>query len=269
MEAIWEVHRRGRKAMNVVILAGGLGSRLQEETVSKPKPMVQIGGRPIMWHIMKNYAFYGHKNFIVALGYKADVVRNYFLSYYNFSSNLTISLATGEVQAQSNEKLDWTIHLVDTGLDTEKGGRLKRLAPLLSDGTFVMTYGDGVANVNIPELLAFHRKQAKLATVTAVRPMARFGSLTFNGDLAQTFEEKPQTGEGWINGGFFVLEPAVLDYIEGDSISFEKEPLEKLSKDGQLAAYRHEGFWQAMDTVRDRDLLERLWESSQVPWKVW
>ena len=258
----------GEYTVKVVILAGGLGTRLQEETIVKPKPMVEIGGRPILWHIMSIYAAYGYKEFIIAVGYKAEVIKNYFLNYYYLNSNLTISLENGHTKVLDGAREDWAVHLIDTGLYTNKGGRLKRLAPWLSNDTFMITYGDGVANVNIRELVAFHKRHGKLATVTAVRPPARFGSLSFNGESVVSFEEKPQIGEGWINGGFFVLEPGVLDYIEGDDIALEREPMENLARDGQLAAYRHHGFWQCMDTLRDVILLEDLWQSGRAPWKV-
>ncbi len=255
--------------MKVAILCGGLGTRLREETEVRPKPMIEIGGRPILWHIMRSYAARGFKEFVLALGYKGDVVKRYFLDYYHLQSHLTVALASGAVEAHDGAREDWTVHLVDTGLATQTGGRVKRLADWLGGGTFMLTYGDGVADVNPADLLAFHRKHGKLATVTAVRPPARFGGLLFNGDLVSEFTEKPQVGEGWINGGFFILEPGVLDYIRGDETYLEREPLERLAKDGQLAAFRHDGFWQCMDTVRDLKLLESLWESGRAPWKVW
>lgn len=252
--------------MKTVILAGGLGTRLQEETTLKPKPMVEIGGRPMLWHVMGCYARHGFKEFVVALGYKGEVIKHYFLNYYNLQSSLTVDLSRGEVQVHDGEREDWLVHLVDTGTDTQTGGRLKRLAPWVSDGTFLMTYGDGVADVDVGKLVAFHRRHGKLATITAVRPPGRFGALGFEGDLVTHFAEKPQTGEGWINGGFFVLEPGALAYIDGDQTLWEKEPLERLARDGQLAAYHHEGFWQCMDTLRDVRYLDSLWESGQAPW---
>ena len=255
--------------MKVVILAGGFGSRLQEETTVKPKPMVEIGEHPILWHIMNIYAAHGHKEFIVALGYKGGVIKNYFLNYYYLHNNFSIHLGNGRVDVYDSGREDWVVHLIDTGLNTETGGRIKRLAPWIGNETFMMTYGDGVANINIRDLVMFHRKHGKLATVTAVRPPARFGGLSFDGDLVDRFVEKPQIGEGWINGGFFVLEPGVLDYIEGDDIIFEREPLERLAQDGQLVAYRHDDFWQCMDTLRDVRLLESLWQNGSAPWKVW
>jgi glucose-1-phosphate cytidylyltransferase len=255
--------------MKVAILAGGLGTRLQEETTVKPKPMVEIGGYPILWHIMKIYSAFGLKEFVIAVGYKGEVIKNYFLNYRYMRNNLSIRLGSGETQVHPGSSEDWSVQLVDTGLQTQTGGRIKRLAPWVQDGTFLLTYGDGVANVNIRELIQFHRSHGKLATVTAVRPPARFGGLTFHGDLVARFEEKPQIGEGWINGGFFVLEPQVLDYIEGAQTIFEREPLERLAADGQLAAYRHAEFWQCADTLRDLRLLESLWETAQPPWRVW
>jgi len=255
--------------MKTVILAGGLGTRLQEETTVKPKPMVEIGGRPVLWHIMKIFAAHGVKEFIVALGYKGEVIKNYFLNYYYFRNNFSIRLGNGNLDVRDDGHEDWTVHLVNTGAGTQTGGRIKRLADWIGQETFMMTYGDGVANVNVADILAFHRQHGKLATVTAVRPPARFGELKFNGVLVESFREKPQVGEGWINGGFFVLEPQVLDYIEGDSIAWEREPMERLAREGQLAAYRHDGFWQCMDTLRDVLLLEGLWAEGEAPWKIW
>jgi glucose-1-phosphate cytidylyltransferase len=255
--------------MKVVILAGGMGSRLSEETEIKPKPMVEIGGKPIIWHIMKIYATFGFTEFILALGYKGELIKDYFLNYYNYNSDLTVHLKKGGVCADSRHTEDWMVQLVDTGLETGTGGRLKRLAPLLGDQSFLMTYGDGVSNVDLDQLVAFHKKQKKVATLTAVRPPARFGGLEFQGDLVSRFSEKSQIDEGWINGGFCVLEPEVLQYIENDTIMFERQPLENLAAQRKLAAFRHEGFWQCMDTVRDVRLLNSLWASGDVPWKVW
>lgn len=255
--------------MKTVILAGGYGSRLQEETTVKPKPMVEIGGQPILWHIMNIYATYGYKEFVVALGYKGEAIKNYFLNYYHLRNSITIQLTNGRVEVHDVAREDWVVHLTDTGPGAATGGRIKRLAPAIGRDTFMMTYGDGVADVDIRALVAFHRKQKKLATVTAVRPPARFGEMTFKGDLVTAFAEKPQISEGWINGGFFVLEPQVLEYIKGDETLFEREPLERLAQDGQLAAYQHQGFWQCMDTLRDVRLLESLWEGGHPPWKVW
>jgi len=255
--------------MKVVILAGGLGTRFAEETEVKPKPMVEIGGWPILWHIMKHYAHYGFKEFFIALGYKGEVIKRYFLDYYTLNGSITINLASGEVQSQERECEDWLVHLMDTGLNTLTGGRVKRLEPWLRDGTFMVTYGDGVSNLDLNQLLRFHHSHGRLATVTAVRPPARFGGLIFDGDLVVEFTEKPQTGEGWINGGFLVLEPGVFDYLEGDDSSLEADALERLAVDRQLAAYRHDGFWQCMDHLRDVRLLQNLWQSGNPPWKVW
>ncbi len=255
--------------MKVVILAGGLGSRLAEETEIKPKPMVEIGGRPILWHIMKHYAHNAFNEFFVALGYKGEQIKRYFLDYSNLSGSMTVNLASGTVESRSRECEDWIIHLMDTGTETHTGGRIKRLEPWLKDATFMATYGDGVSNINLEELLKFHRSHGRVATVTAVRPPARFGGLIFDGDLVSEFTEKPQIGEGWINGGFLVFEPGVFDYLEGDESSLEADAMERLAADNQLVAYRHEGFWQCMDTMRDMRLLQSLWHSNKAPWKVW
>lgn len=255
--------------MKAAILAGGLGTRLQEETTLRPKPMVEVGGLPLLWHIMKTYSFHGINEFIVALGYKGDVVKDYFLSYRNRASNLVVRLATGDVTVSGGGPEDWTVHLLETGLATQTGGRVRRVLEYAKGETVLLTYGDGVADVDVSALLSFHRQQNCLATVTAVRPPARFGGLTIDGDHAIAFDEKPQIGEGWINGGFFVLEPGVVDRIGDDDTVFEREPLERLASEHQLAAYRHRGFWQCMDTLRDVRLLQTLWESGTAPWKVW
>ena len=257
--------------MKVAILAGGTGSRLSEETVAKPKPMVEVGGRPILWHIMKYYSHWGYDDFLIALGYRGEYIKRYFVDYLSLASDLTVSLRDGDVTQHQNGNgtENWTIRLCDTGLTSETGGRIKRLAPYLQDGTFRLTWGDGVSTVDLDELLAFHRSHGKLATLTAVRPPARFGHLELDDDRITEFSEKPQTGEGWINGAFFVLEPGVFDYIEGDSTRVEREPLERLAADNQLMAYRHYGFWQCMDTLREKMLLDELWGSGQAPWKVW
>lgn len=255
--------------MKVAILAGGLGSRLAEETELKPKPMVEIGGRPILWHIMMHYSTYGYKDFAIALGYKAEYIKKYMVDYCSLSSNLTVNLRTGQINQHEGYRPDWTIDLVDTGLKTQTGGRIKQLAPYVNNETFMLTWGDGVSDVNLHDLLAFHRSHGKLATLTAVRPPARFGHLQIDGEQIVEFSEKPQIGEGWINGAFFVLEPEVFDYIDGDLTHWEKEPLERLARDGQLMAYKHNSFWQCMDTIREKKLLESLWESGKAPWKIW
>ena len=255
--------------MKVAILAGGYGSRLAEETEVKPKPMVEIGGQPILWHIMMHYAHYDFKEFAIALGYKGAAIKRYLVDFCSLNSNLTVDMSTGSVQTHGGHSADWLVDLVDTGLSTMTGGRIKRLAPYLGDETFMLTWGDGVSDVNLHELLAFHRAHGKLATLTAVRPPARYGHLNFDGDRVVEFTEKPQIGEGWINGAFFVLEPEIFDYIEGDSTVWEKEPLENLAQDGQLMAYRHTSFWQCMDTLREKYILESCWESGNAPWNVW
>ncbi len=255
--------------MKVAILAGGVGTRLVEETEIKPKPMVEIGGRPILWHIMMHYAHYGFKNFVIALGYKGEVIKKYIVDYCSLNSNLTVDLETGKVQIHGGYTTDWKVELIDTGIDTLTGGRIKRLAPYLGNETFMLTWGDGVSDVNLPELLKFHRAHGKLATLTAARPPARFGHLELKDDHVMVFSEKPQTKEGWINGAFFVLEPGVFEYIDGDMSQWEKEPLERLANDGELMAYRHDSFWQCMDTLRDKRLLESLWQSGKAPWKIW
>lgn len=255
--------------MKTIILAGGFGTRISEETETRPKPMVEIGNRPILWHIMKIYAHYGFDDFVLALGYKADYVKKYFLEYVNYSGNLTVQIRNGKTQVLQREQDEWTIHLEDTGLDTLTGGRIKKLASWVENEPFMVTYGDGVANVNIKELLEFHKKQGKLATITAVRPPARFGGLSMENGLVKKFTEKPQSGEGWINGGFMIFQPQVLDMIRSNSSSLEGELLEELAAQGQLAAYCHDGFWQCMDTMRDLRYLEGLWSSGKAPWKVW
>lgn len=255
--------------MNVVILAGGLGTRLGEETELRPKPMVEVGGRPILWHILKHYGHYGFAHFFVALGYKGEYIKRYFLDYAALSSSLRVNTGRNAVMPLDKGCEDWDLHLIDTGLSTNTGGRVRRMAEYLRGGTFMATYGDGVADVDLRALLAFHRAQGKVATVTAVRPPARFGGLLFDGDMVREFTEKPQAGEGWINGGFLVFEPAIFDYLEADDTSLESQTLERVAADGQLAAYKHPGFWQCMDTIRDKKLLEDLWENGNPPWKVW
>jgi glucose-1-phosphate cytidylyltransferase len=256
--------------MKVAILAGGHGTRLAEETEIKPKPMVEIGGRPILWHILKIYDHYNFKDFVIALGYKGEVIKRYMVDYCSLCSDLTVNLKNGEIEIHhGEEKIDWKVDLIDTGLHSQTGGRIKRLAPYLNNETFMLTWGDGVSNINLQDLLMFHRSHGKLATLTAVRPAARYGHLKLNGDRIEEFSEKPQTMEGWINGAFFVLEPGIFDYIEGDDTQWEKEPLESLAKDGQLMAYKHPSFWQCMDTLREKYILQKYWDSGNAPWKIW
>ncbi|HEX8853000.1 MAG TPA: glucose-1-phosphate cytidylyltransferase [Pyrinomonadaceae bacterium] len=255
--------------MKVVILAGGLGTRLAEETVVKPKPMVEVGGHPILWHIMKHYGHHGFREFYVALGYRGESIKRFFLDYYSLSGSMSIDLSCGRVETRDQECENWLVHLVETGAETQTGGRVKRLEPHLKGETFMVTYGDGVCDVDLKELLKFHRSHGRIATVTAVRPPARFGGLVFDGDIITEFTEKPQIGEGWINGGFLVFEPQLFDYLGGDSDSLEADALERLAADRQLAAFRHDRFWQCMDTLRDKRLLESLWQERRAPWKVW
>jgi len=255
--------------MKVAILAGGVGTRLAEETEIRPKPMVEIGGRPILWHIMKHYSHYGFNEFVIALGYKGEYIKKYMSDYCSLHSNLTIRMKNADVIRHQSDHSDWTIDLIDTGMRTLTGGRIKRLAPYLGEGTFMLTWGDGISDVNLKELFEFHKSHGKLATVTAVRPPARFGHIDFDGNRVLRFTEKPQTAEGWINGAFFVLEPGVMDYIEGDHTHWEKGPMEKLARDGQLMAYKHDSFWQCVDTLRDKKLLQQLWDSGNPPWKIW
>ncbi len=255
--------------MKVVILAGGLGTRLSEETDIVPKPMVEIGGNPILWHIMKTYASFGFREFVIALGYKGDQIKRFMVDYSLLNSNLKVSLSDGSIQVLDGPKEDWIVDLVDTGMSTETGGRIKRLSEIVGSDTFMLTYGDGLSDVNLTNLLEFHRTHGKLATITSVRPRSRFGRLSFDGDKVVEFVEKPHVGDGWINGGFFVLEPNVLNYLDGDQTIFEREPLESLAKDGQLVAYKHESFWQPMDTLREVRLLRNLWDTGKAPWKIW
>jgi glucose-1-phosphate cytidylyltransferase len=252
--------------MKVILLAGGFGTRLSEYTESIPKPMVPIGGKPILWHIMNAFAPFGHKDFYLALGYKAEIIKEYFLNYRSLNSNFTVDLASGEVVSHQTEETDWKVTLVQTGLESMTGGRVKRMKKLIGNETFMLTYGDGLSNINFDELLKFHRSHGKMVTVSAVRPGARFGELEIKGDLVTSFQEKPQMTQGWINGGFFVIEPAFFDFIEGDKTILEREPLEEVAKMGELVAFRHQGFWQCMDTKRDKDFLEDLWQSGDVPW---
>jgi len=255
--------------MKVGILAGGLGTRLAEETEVKPKPMVEIGGRPILWHVMMHYSRYGFGDFVIALGYRGEYIKRWMREFASLHGNMTVNTGTGEVRLHDRHHLDWRVDLVDTGQDTATGGRIKRLRTWMGEGTFMLTWGDGVADVDLDRLLAFHRSHRKLATLTAVRPPARFGHLELDGQRVAQFDEKPQTSEGWINGAFFVLEPGIFDYIAGDDTQWEKEPLERLAAEGQLMAYRHESFWQCMDTIRDKKLLEKLWREGRPPWKTW
>jgi glucose-1-phosphate cytidylyltransferase len=255
--------------MKVIILAGGLGTRLSEETTVRPKPMVEIGGRPILWHIMKIYDHYDHTNFGIAMGYKSEVIKDYFINYFHQQCNLTIDLENGNVKVHETTHENWKVFLADTGTNTQTGGRIKYLADWLGGETFLMTYGDGVANIDINALIRFHKSHGKLVTLTAVRPPSRFGGLNISNNLVLDFKEKPQIGEGWINGGFFVIERQAIDYIEGDETPWERQPLERLSQDRQLAAYQHEGYWQCMDTIREVQALENLWQTGTAPWKVW
>jgi glucose-1-phosphate cytidylyltransferase len=254
--------------MKAVILAGGKGTRIFEESVLRPKPMVEIGGRPMLWHIMKIYSAHGISDFIVCCGYKVEVIKDYFANYFLYASDVTFDLAQNKIQFHHKDPEPWKVTLVDTGLDTMTGGRIRRVRQYLDGEDFCLTYGDGVADIDVSGLVAYHRQQKTLATVTAVRPAGRFGALITNGSKVLSFQEKP-AGGGWINGGFFVLSPSVLDYIEGDDTIWEGEPLERLAREGQLAAYPHEGFWHPMDTLRDMNHLQSLWSSDKAPWKVW
>ncbi len=255
--------------MKVAILAGGVGTRLAEETETRPKPMVEIGGRPILWHIMMHYARYGHDEFLLALGYKGEYIKRYVSDFARLHGDLTVDCARGTVTCSNGHAPAWRVHLIDTGVDTLTGGRIKRLGPWIGNETFLLTWGDGVSDVDLDALVDFHRSHGRLATVTAVRPPARFGHLEFDGNRVREFSEKPQTAEGWINGAFFVLEPAVLELIEGDHTQWEREPMERLAREGELMAYRHEGFWQCMDTLRDKRRLQHLWDAGEARWKTW
>lgn len=255
--------------MKVVILAGGIGTRIAEETHLRPKPMVEIGAKPILWHIMKIYAAQGLTEFIVCLGYKGYLIKEYFANYYLHTSDVTFDIAANAMKVHQTTTEPWKVTLIDTGEATMTGGRLKRVLPYVGDEEFCLTYGDGVADIDLAALCAFHRDAGTLATITAVRPPGRFGALDLRGDRIRSFQEKPAGDGGWINGGFFVLSPRVGEYIEGDGTSWEREPLERLAREGELSAYRHEGFWYAMDTLRDRTYLEELWSSSQAPWRIW
>ncbi|MBO4821155.1 MAG: glucose-1-phosphate cytidylyltransferase [Prevotella sp.] len=253
--------------MKTVILAGGFGTRLSEYTKLIPKPMVEIGGRPILWHIMNHYARYGYKDFVIALGYKGEVIKNYFLQYYALNHDFTIDLSDNSVKYLNEHANDWKVTLVDTGDASMTGGRILRVKDIIGDEDFMVTYGDAVSDVDISQLVDRYHKAGKLAMVTAVHPTARFGEIQIDeDDFVRSFKEKPQLNQGWINGGFFVLSPKVFDYIDNDLTTFEREPLERLAAEGQLKTYRHEGFWQCMDTVRDRDLLNQMWEAGNAPW---
>lgn len=254
--------------MKVVILAGGLGSRLSEYTEMLPKPMVKVGDRPILWHIMKTYAAFGHKDFYLALGYKAEVVKEYFLNYRSLNADFTIDLGSGSITSHKADEVDWRVTLVDTGLNSMTGGRVRRMRDLIGSERFLLTYGDGVADINLDELIRFHQSHGRMVTVSAVRPSARFGELELQEGQVISFKEKPQAGEGWINGGYFVVEPSFFDLIEDDATVLEREPLERAAKMGELMAFTHAGYWQCMDTKRDRDALEALWQSGKAPWKL-
>jgi glucose-1-phosphate cytidylyltransferase len=254
--------------MKTVILAGGLGTRLAEETDTIPKPMVEIGDHPILWHIMKHYSVFGHGDFVIGLGYRGDLIKRWFLERATLEGDVTISVADGRVESHS-EREPWTVDLIETGRDTNTGGRVKRMASHLGQGTFMLTYGDGVANIDLDALLAYHHSHGRLATISAVRPPSRFGAIAFKDDGSVSFSEKPQMGEGWINGGFMVLEPGVLDYIEGDETSLESVMIERLSGEGQLMAYQHGSFWQCMDTLRELRYLRNLWDAGRPPWVTW
>jgi glucose-1-phosphate cytidylyltransferase len=254
--------------MKVVLLAGGLGTRLSEYTETIPKPMVTVGGKPILWHIMRTYAHFGHKDFYLALGYKADYIKEYFLNYRSLNADFTVDLASGTVSPHQIDNTDWRVTLVQTGLDSMTGGRIKRLKSFVGNVPFMLTYGDGVADIDLDKLLAFHRKHGKMVTVTAVHPGARFGEIVIESDQVCSFQEKPQMGKGWINGGYFVIQPEFFDLIKDDSTILEREPLEEAVRMGELMAYRHTGYWQCMDTKRDRDALEELWQLDQARWKV-
>jgi glucose-1-phosphate cytidylyltransferase len=254
--------------MKTVILAGGLGTRLSEETTLKPKPMVEIGGRPMLWHVMSIYEAYGYREFVVACGYKGEVIKQYFADFFQHHSDWSVDLRSGDRKLVKQTGPDWRVHLRDTGEETLTGGRVRRLRELLEDEPFMVTYGDGVADVNVSELVRFHRSHGRIATVTAVHPPARFGALDLEGDRVARFTEKPQTATGWINGGFFVFEPAILDYLDSDSDSLERDVLERVADDGELMAYRHHGFFQPMDTLREKHMLEELWRSGKAPWSA-
>jgi len=253
--------------MKVILLAGGFGTRLSEYTETIPKPMVTVGGRPILWHIMNRYAEFGHKDFYVALGYRAEVVKEYFLHYRSLNADFSVDLSSGTITSHQTDDVDWNVTLVHTGLESMTGGRVKRLQRFIGDEPFMLTYGDGVANIDLKGLLDFHKSHGKMVTVTAVHPGARFGELNIENEKVESFQEKPQMGQGWVNGGFFVIQPEFFEMIGGDDTILERDPMEKAAHMGELMAFRHEGFWQCMDTKRDRDLLEELWQSGDAPWR--
>ncbi len=253
--------------MKVILLAGGFGTRLSEYTETLPKPMVRIGGKPILWHIMKTYAHFGHKDFYVALGYKAEVIKEYFLHYKTMNADFTVDLGEGTVTSHQLDELDWKVTLVDTGQHTMTGGRVRRMKPYIGNETCLLTYGDGLSNVDLNQLITFHKSHRKMITVTAVHPGARFGELEMKEEQVISFQEKPQTGQGWINGGYFVIEPEFFELIDKDMTILEKKPLERAAQMGELMAFRHKGFWQCMDTKRDRDNLEEYWNTGKAPWK--
>ncbi len=255
--------------MKVAILAGGMGTRLSEETEVRPKPMVEIGGMPVLWHIMNIYSHYGFNEFVIGLGYKGEHIKRWFSDYCNLQGNLTVNTGNSEIISHDNPDLNWRVDLVETGKNTMTGGRIKRLKNWLGNETFMLTWGDGVSDININKLLEFHKSHGRLATMTAVRPTARYGHLDFDGDLVCSFTEKPQTSEGWINGAFFVLEPQIFDYIDGDDTMWEHAPLERLAAEGELVAYKHESFWQCMDTLREKHILQTLWDAGEAPWIKW
>jgi len=254
--------------MKTIILAGGFGTRLSEYTQLIPKPMVTIGGRPIIWHIMKTYAHYGHKDFYLALGYKSEIIKEYFFNYRTLNTDFTVDLTTGDIESYQEDVTDWRVTLVHTGLESMTGGRVKRLEQFIGNETFMLTYGDGVADIDIEALLKFHKSHGKMITVTAVHPGARFGEIEMESERVISFQEKPQTKQGWINGGYFVIEPEFFDLIESDKTILEKSPLENAAKMEELMAFHHNGFWQCMDTKRDRDSLEDMWQQSRAPWKI-
>lgn len=256
--------------MKTVILAGGFGTRLSEETVSRPKPMIEIGSKPILWHIMNIYSAHGINEFLIAVGYKGEVIKDYFLNFYAINNDITIDMATGKTIVHDGNQPNWKAHIIDTGLHTQTGGRLKKLRKWLEgEEAFMFTYGDGVADINIKALMEFHKSHGRLATVTTVRSPSRFGRIAFDGDQVANFYEKPEVAEGWINGGYFVLSPKVIDYIDDDATIWERTPVERLARDGQLMGYRHYGFWSCMDTLKEKNFLEEQWSSGKAPWKIW